>query len=666
MGDPGLYVWLVESFVSDPIRSLRYESQAMYPYPKTLAWSDNFFLPSILVYLLQILGLSTIKGYNAVTCTALVLNGFISFLVARFLKLPLLVSVCAGISVELSSVLIGNLGHPQLLYFFWVPLALLAWCTELPRKSWLFLSGIALSGAFYCSVYYSIFAAVGIAALLPFTLNRWRSVCAPSSSALNALLFLVGIAPIFPSVLPYMQVKAAFGARYLYEPLYFAATGASYISFPSLNLLHGTYSTLSHGEALLCPGFIILLTVLGAALWAPFKHARYWQYLLPFSAITLGVISTLASTPSTTPEFLRCLFSWILLGSTLTLSWRGSPRLSSLVFLSLLFFILSFGPGGDPANHEPSWSVFTPFFYFFPGFESIRASGRFGIASVVLCIPLTFYSLYHFSEKYVRGIASSLLSLCFTSIIVTENYLRYIPIDAPNAPPPIFSTLHKVAKKGEASIILPFSGAVDTLDNHSWGDFAAIHTQYMLWSLTNSVPLVNGYSGQRSRIQEDLISGFKNFPSPQSIAAIKRICGLRYIVVLVSKMPSWNRDLFFEKVTNLSSQLTLIEEDPQGNLLLQIPISREITSPSSPFFTPIDRPVAFEITSSPTSKSCRGIVERWVKGAHGVEKSKLQEIALSNSPTTLHLELPPIFPALPGVVSISGDGCKVEVACSVQ
>jgi hypothetical protein len=666
IGDPGLYVWLVESFVTDPMRALRYESLAMYPYPETLAWSDNFFLPSSLVYLAQTLGLTTIQGYNLVTCTALVLNGFTSFLVARFLKLPFLFAISAGVSVELCSVLIGNLGHPQLLYFFWVPIALLPWCGEVPKKRWLLLSGIALSGAFYCSVYYSIFGAVGIVALLPFTLNRWKGICSLSAIAPKLLLFLTGVLPIVPSILPYMRVRAAFGGRHLFESSYFAATGASYLSFPSLNLLHGASSNWSHGEALLSPGYIILLILLFTAIRAHSRETLYRQYLVPFSAVSLGISSALASTPSNIPEFLQCAFTWILLASTLTLSWQKSPRLSSLIFLSILFFILSFGPGGNPAKHEPSWSVFTPFFYFFPGVESIRASGRFGIACVVLSIPLAFYSLHHLFKKHSGGALSILIPISFASIVVTENFLRHVPVDAPSSPPPIFSTLRSVAKRGEAAIVLPFSGSRTSQDNHSWGDFAAIHTQYMIWSLTTSTPLVNGYSGQRSRIQEDLIHELNDFPSPRSVAALKRICGLRYIVLLSSEMPSWNRELFFDRLNNLPSPLTLVESDSQGNFLLLIPQSREVTSPSNPFFTPIDRPIAFEITASSAPQSCLGVVERWEKGESGIVKRRLQEITLSSSPTTLHIDLPSVFPALPGVISISGSDCEVEVACSVQ
>lgn len=665
IGDPGLYVWLVESFVSDPARALRYESQDFYPYPLSLAWSDNFFLPSTLVYLLQSLGLSTIQGYNVVTCTALVLNGYTSFLVARFLKLPLLMALCAGISVQFSSVLIGNLGHPQLLYFFWIPLALFAWCEESPKKSWILLSGVALSGEFYCSVYYSIFAAVGIVALLPFTLSRWRRVTSLSTITRYASLFLIGILPITPSILPYMRVKLAFGARHLFEPSYFAATGASYLSFPSLNLLYGGISPISHGEALLSPGYLILLALLIPAVKASLQYSFTKQYLLPLCVAGIGISSTLASTSSDIPEFLLCLFSWLLLASTLTLSWKSSPRTSSFIFLSILYFILSFGPGGNPEKHEPSWGVFTPLFYFLPGFESIRASGRFGIASVVLCMPLAFYSLNRLLEKHVRGILAAGITLSITSLIVIENYLLYIPVDTPRPVPPIFSSLHRTAKKGDAAIVLPFSNSNDTDGNTSWGDFAAMHTDYMIWSLTTSIPLANGYSGQRSRIQEDLIVALRDFPSPRSVTALKRICGLRYIVILPSKIPSWNREQFLEQLGSLPSPVTLLETDPDGNMLLEIAPLRAAASPSRPFFTPLNRPITFEVTSS-SSQSCRGVVERWEKQGREIVKNKIQEITLSSSPTTLHIELPSLFPAVPGIVSITGDGCEVEVACTIQ
>jgi hypothetical protein len=83
-GDAGLYVWLVQSFVKNPLTALRFETNAFYPYPLTRAWSDSFLLPSALVYALMTwAGVSLTAAYNIVLTSALGMNAAASYGLAQ-------------------------------------------------------------------------------------------------------------------------------------------------------------------------------------------------------------------------------------------------------------------------------------------------------------------------------------------------------------------------------------------------------------------------------------------------------------------------------------------------------------------------------------------------------------------------------------------------------
>lgn len=670
-GDAGLYVWLVHSFLQDPLLAFRYESAAMYPYPLSRAWSDNFLLPSICVWVLTKCGVAVVPAYNTVVISVLALNGVSLYSVSKRLRLPEIWAFGVGIAAMLSSVVLGNLGHPQLIYLFWLPLIWMPWLSTSRSLISILSSGIALTGAFYCSVYFAIFGALGVVALAPFWIKDFTRDLKPSSwlslaqqLSIRASIFFVGVIPIIPSIPYYLKVREAFGARHLYEPYFFAATGYSYLAFPPLNLWFGSSASLSHGEAFLGTSYLLLSMGLISLVY-------YFRTLPVFGAATLAVsfislvVCSALTDKSVYIQHIACGASWIFLITAFILAWRRLSHLSTALWITSLFFVLSFGPGGNPVEHQPAWAPFSLVFHLFPGFESVRASGRLGLIAALALFPLGYAAVIQALHRLQLPAVTRWGAIPLTFIVIAENRLSYLPIDSVPPPPEIFTTLKEMNQSSEAAIVLPFSEEFSSRSEMSWRDFATKHTRYMIWALNAKTPIVNGYSGQRTRLQGDLIEALRDFPSARSAALLKRICGLRYVVILKD---GFSPSRFSEISSTLDSTpfgLTILTRDSAGNLLVEVRDFELSNNPKAPFFAPINTPIAMQVKNAHAGPQCTTTINLWDKTGDRISTLPLQVMQTRESPTTAHFVIPLGDAATPGVLSISGQSCQVFASCRI-
>ncbi len=572
LGDGGLYVWLASSFHANPGSALVFETNAFYPYPLTRAWSDLFFLPSAIIHLLMRAGLSLEVGYNLTVLGAMVLNGLGLFVLCRTVACSWFSSVCAAILFANCSYLVGNLGHPQLMHLFWVPLTWSLLLSEpRSRRHW-FLAGLCVTGAFYSSVYYAVFAATGIGLIVLIQLaSRQR----PLSEILQGTLLTgVGMLPISYALPAYLAVKETFGSRGLHEAEAFAASGLSYLAFSSFHPLFGGTSGWTHGEATLCIGYLALF-VLGTGLWRMY-HSRITTSHLLFatSVLALGLSSSLIDR-STTTEWITNISAWLIVLLALVFSLRAPSSKTILFAITALFFVLSFGPGGSHLKHEPAFAPLTLMYTLVPGFDVIRATARCGsvvIIAAFVCLAWIFTALESRS-RYVLIIAIS-------ATIAFENFVPHPPLDPTSPPPLALTALRAQISPHEAVLFLPFSNSVERGRIQSWSDFAILNTQYAQWTAPLNIQTVNGYSGQRSKIINELPLALAQFPSGDWPEFVARICGASWIIVT----PLWAPRL---TDAPLPEGITLVQRFSDGSALLKV--SRPIfISPenSAPIFAP--------------------------------------------------------------------------------
>ncbi|MBX7138010.1 MAG: hypothetical protein K1X83_08510 [Oligoflexia bacterium] len=582
-GDGGLYVWLTENAWRDLTERPWFNTGAFYPYGKSLAWSDNYILPSLSAALLERLGSSPVAAYNLTLLGAAALTAFCTFLLAHALTRRFDAGLFAGIAVLSLSYFASNLGHPQLQLFFWVPLGLLFLFRFMARPNLgdAVVCGVTAAGSFLCAIYYAIFLIASYAVLLgALVLLRPWYLARREWIGLAAAL-LIGFSPALPFVFPYVAVKSAFGARGLYESFYFSATALSYFSAAPLNFLYSSTAALSHSEAWLFPGFAILLPALiSLKRLGGTKKLRLLNIAL-LGAVAVCLLSSCLSQFRPWSFYLCAGTAWIALVLSALLVFRIGALERQLgfeiftnralqaqwAFLALTFLVLSLGPLGNPEKGEYALGVFRLFYAIFPGMDSLRAISRAGIMVIFAAVILASFFLAILAEKKAWGRYAILALSC---LVILEGVNRTYPLDAA---PPLPAVLAKAQEKrlsGDVVLFLPMSSGLD--DNRqveSWGDFATNNVRYMNWAATAGLLTVNGYSGQRTNLMRDYPGLLRDFPDDRSIARISAISNLRFVVVQTAKIPNFSRENFFARIKAQGTQIALLGADDTGNYLFE-------------------------------------------------------------------------------------------------
>lgn len=518
--DAGLYVFLARVARSALSPSVWFDTTAFYPYGYSLAWSDNFILPSLLFSCFR--GWGDPLGYNLLYLLCGALNGYCAFRLFRLVggTQSERWAYVIGVGFSTYGFLQQHYGHPQLQWAFWMPLGI-----ELLLRAIFFYSpfssfaaGLCISGAFLSSVYYAIFLAVafcfsGILLILRVFVQR------PSVVILGSCV-LAGVGGLIPLVLvadPYVRVGRAFGHRFLFESHFFSANLFSYLAASDLSFFYRSLSHFSHPEARLFPGAVVGILWCGALtkwLWSR-RNLCIALVALILQLVPLGLALSLWLLLAV------LLWDWYAMGS-----WKGDvddvPWDRFFGLLGFVFFFLSLGPLGNPAEGEYAPGLASVLYGVFPGFSAVRAVGRIGVLAY----------LFFFVGSLIGAKArfsSKLIAPCLVGLIVLDNWHPVVPVEGQTLAPKV---LHKIANSGAVTIFLPLVSELKGDGSiKSWSEFSRENVRAMQWGQLNNLKVVNGYSGQRTMLMKKLPKLLADFPSRSSIFFLKRIGGLRYIVL---------------------------------------------------------------------------------------------------------------------------------------
>ncbi len=608
--DAALYLWLTEVWARN-LSHLELGSASFlnlpgfFPYTLTLAWSDNFFLPSLFSGLLHSVGVSILAAYNSSLLLAMFLNGFCTFVLCLRLSGHTAASLLGGIAWMSSSFFSAHLGHPQLQFAFWFPLGTLALLRAMSsRVAWRWsLPGLCVLGAFLTTVYYAVFLSFLlflIAGLICLLRPGALMPLLRAPALVFASLPLLGLVPL---ALPYLAVQEVFGSRFLHEPYFFSASALSYFSASPFNLLFGWTSDWSHSEGHLLVGWLSPFLLAFASNLA-FK-TRHLRWLLTFLLLSIGLCAAF-SAPGLLPGYetwldaLCAVGTWISLFAIIWFVWRlgflerlsGAAILTNRALLALFLagalicVLISFGPRGyHESGGLPGLALYRALYEGFPGFSAARAIGRIGIlvlflSSVATSIGLALL-LRHFA---IKGAQATLLCVLLCGVAVIEQFHPQYPLEPLPPVPEIFTTLKQSARSGESALILPFSGALNSKNQVArWGEFARLQVNAVRHALSTEVPVINGYSGQRSRIIYDWPGILADFPAPQSLRVVSEVAGLRWIVVLNIDDLSTKVEQRLEK---FPGKLRVAHKDSEGNLLLELMGTRGVDVPGAQLLVP--------------------------------------------------------------------------------
>ncbi len=543
-GDAGLYIWLSYLTPKTLFRIPWFSTQAFYPYSDSLAFSDNFILPSLIIETLQFASISFTASYNLALLLALFLNGYCTFLLVAKRGASKIAGVLAGTIVLSFGFLTAHSGHPQLQFFFWVPLGLLFWLQaldELSRSSCVkygFLAGLSIFLSLLCSVYYAIFllSILSLTTLFNLIFIHTKSPLVERiKTGIKQIIpcgtgCVLGLLPAIPFVLPYLRIKSLYGERGIHEAFYFSASPLSFISSPPLTFWGQLTSQWSHPEAWFFPGFVCTAFFLSGGLSQLNKRDSHLRFITTIALALLAVLARLIFEHNPAPWglYLQGMIAWIILivGNIFIYS-STLPHFHRLIlFLALNTAIISFGPLGNPAKDH---LVFAPYMLFkaiLPGLEGIRAISRIGIVTIFCIAILAGMSWVRLVEGLNRKRLATFLVLL---LAVVENKNLDIAVEELPQKPLAFSHL---PNDGGPLITLPLVTApLRSGEVSSWSDFAHQNVNAMLWTMETNHPTANGYSGLRTPNMLNYPRWLRAFPSDDSVKVLKN-AGIEYVVHL--------------------------------------------------------------------------------------------------------------------------------------
>lgn len=571
--DAGLYIWLTQISFKSLLELSWFNTNAFYPYTKTLAWSDNYIFPGYIYFIFKNLGLSLPFIYNFSILLAKFLQGFFMYKLSFLIRGNHLSSLVAAVAFTNLSYFTNQVGHPQLQWLFFIPLSFYLFFKLLNSNSLFYGIIFALTIAlnFLTSVYIALFTIYGIMffGLFLFVQKRNKEILVKYAYITSYSIF--GIMLLFPFLFPYFDIRGLFGEKHLYEAKAFCLTIVNYFQAGKYNFTYGNLFSGAHEEKAVFSGFLLLLSMplILKFLYSAKNIRKRFNYFI-LLLLTFVIISLFGNNESN-----ELILIWLTLILLLLAAFEvgdneklyGFKVISntnialSIIGTIFVFFSFSLGPLAhiDDSIFPPS--PYSVSYYFIPGFSALRASARFTFIIYFLMALSFSISLPPILKKIEHK--KTVVSI-FILLLIIENYNFKYPLEPLTEKPHIFNDIK--LKSTESLLVLPFTTkGVKENGPISFGDFALKNVNYMNWSSSSNYKIVNGYSGQRSHIINKYPYKLRNFPDKESIIALSEIVNLRRILVLKNYIKDENH--FLKKLKKYSNVLS-IKSEKNGDYLL--------------------------------------------------------------------------------------------------
>jgi hypothetical protein len=545
--DTNLYFWLVTSFPANLLQYGWFETNAFHPYHSTLAWSDCFLLPSCLFYFFRLIGLSEIPAWNLLILLAQLLNVFCVFILAHKISLKAVPSFLISLIFIGSPYFSEHLGHPQLQFFFFIPLALFYFFgilsdsdSQANKSSTKVLFAITLAASFYTSAYYSIIICLLCFLILMAKLLNDHKLFKAISIELS-LSAAIAVPLMLPALIPYLQVKKDFGARGLHEFYHFSVEASSFLSPSALSDLYSKNLLQSHSEANMFWGLACLFLLI-----LSLKNLK----LTPLLSFLLALLLSQPLLLGLTREvrlYACAFFACFSFASVVLILLREKITTVSICsYVGVLLILIALGPLGYSEIEVTALGPFNLFYNFFPGIDSLRAISRLTSAAILLLLIGSTESLAKLGLR----------SLVLLPLIYVDSLVSSFPLAPLQQKPAIFEELRKRVAAGQSSLIAPLSGKLDNNRNIiSWKEVATLNSQYLVDLRDNPIKVLNGYSGQRPKSIYELPKILAIFPDSKSLDLLSNYEDLKWIVMLGSKIDDFNQDAFLAKIYLVSDRI---------------------------------------------------------------------------------------------------------------
>jgi len=591
--DPRVFSWVMatnaERMFTNP--STLYHGNVLYPHGSTVTYSEPLLVPGIVYTPVYLVTRNPVLAYNLTLLAFWALSGWALFVLAYSLTRSQGAALVAALAFTLCPYRIEYYLEFQMHLAFGIPLAFYGLhrflVTQKWRPLWIAVAGFMLTAL--STLYYAIILALALATFtLIYMLLHWRGWR-------WATLGKVGIAGaaqavvLAPFLWPYVRTRSELGFERVLtqQPAWHSADILTYWETRSTWLYQSPFQT--DAETVLFMGFVtsalVLLMILGLRAGRSGKLAEdqvadtqpgegqigdvqraahtqtsergRWTVLGPLSPLAVGVISIAITALWQPPEgspgwylsLAGILFALIFgLAGFAAEGWRrwreGDTRreittqewVLALLYLIFFFFALSLGPAVRFAGQPVGEGLYGYAYVVLPFLRAIRVLTRIGVIVVFALSLLAAFGAARLADRLEGRVPVAFTYATLALVMLVEFWsapLAYAP-----APwPPEMPAYQRLAELEEGVAVLEVPLYADKPDANE-----------MLSSLYYRKYLVNGVSGFVPPFTVGLAQNLKEpievFPSAQTIAMLRSIYPLRYILVHGGSMareerPKW-------------------------------------------------------------------------------------------------------------------------------
>lgn len=466
-----ILAWVAHALVTNPLDL--FNANIFYPEPRTLAFSEHLFVPSLFGAPLFWLGASPVFVYNVVLWIGLSLTAWTTSLMVHRWTGDWYAALAAGSLAAFNTETLTRMGHIQAMHVEFLPLAMLALDDVLRdgrRRDGIRL-GLFAAAQMLCSGYLLVMTAISLVVGCLAQPSRWLGPRARM---------------VLPSLAVGIGVMGLITAPFLYQ-----------------------YYRVQHDQGL-TRDFDEIAMYSGS--WANYLatagrfHYAWWSqqyFAVANSAAFPGVLPLLLA--------LVALLSGVALRDGRARMW---------LCVGLAGMALSFGP------RMPGYELF---YYGFPPLQGIRAVARFGFLWLLAIAVLSGFGLAWLRMRIVRGAPrrawlATTIGVLAVVVVNAENTRAPMAFVEAADIPPIYATLAR--EDGAVIAELPFPEPHRVANN---GKYVWASTRH--WK-----PLLNGYSGFLPLSYGRHWDAFQAFPDPSVIDAL-RAEGVTHIVVHMAQVP---------------------------------------------------------------------------------------------------------------------------------
>lgn len=507
LSDQLFYAWMIErnteSILHKPLSEF-YNATIFYPYENTLSFGDHLIGETVLAFPFYITTHNPIFAENVLIMVSFVLSAYGMFLLTKHFTNNYWIAVVGGVLFSFSHVRFNQYDHLNILSTEWLPFVFLFLQRYLEK--WKMRDLVALSFFYLLTIFLTVYYLVMVTLAIAIYIICWTLFNKPNLKlrirefSFLGVSFIIPILIILPTLLPYFQFSKAFPEvkRIIQDNVIYSANLMSYFTTSRITIASRLtrLSSFSEANAGLFPGIIVIGGVIVALL-----HGLKQK--------------------------------------------NKKKSISFLLVLSLIFFLLSFGPFLKFTARDMT-SLPLPYYYLyyilFP-LQIMRVPARFAIFSELFLILAACFGF-----KYIFSLLSTskkqwIFLVTITTVAIVETWSVPLPltlVETKKDFPQVYSWLKDQPEKTTV-LELPIpnnriEGLERNVNRHAFMEDLSIldrddieaYRDY--FSLLHGKRIVNGYSAYAPPIYMETVEKVSDFPNLPALNAIKEL-HVDYVII---------------------------------------------------------------------------------------------------------------------------------------